>query len=156
MRKDSVYKKYIFGEMTKIKECNIDHLEDFVNSLIDGQARILCKYLSHNRRNRVYDFISNGPDHWKVNDINISEIYIEKVNPTVNGYLERNDWSLEKISKDKDIHQHDEFKNQGPIDHKLLTFIAKKDGQEYKIVDGIHRIIRLSCDGERKFKLIYY
>ena len=156
MRKGDVYKKYIFGEMTKIKECNIDHLEDFVNSLEDDQARILCKYLSYQRRNRVYDYIYKGPDHWKVDYINISNIYVEKVNSTVNGYLEKHDWYLEKISKDKDIYQHDEFKSQGPIDPKLLNFIAKKNGHEYKIVDGIHRIIRLSCDGKRKFKLTYY
>ncbi len=142
--------------MSKIKECNINHIEGFVDSLKDDQARVLCKYLSHQRKNRVYDFISKGPDHWKMSDISISNIYVEKVNPTVNNYLERNDWSLEKISMDKDIHHLDEFKSQGPINTKLLSFIAKKIGNDYKIVDGIHRVIRLSCDGEKTFKLIYY
>ncbi len=156
MRKGSVYKKYIFGEMSKIKECNIDHLEDFVNTLNNDQARILCKYLSYNRKNNVYDYVSKGPDYWNVHDINISDIYVDKINPIINPYLERNDWSLKKISKDSNIAIHDEFKTQGLIDPKLLNFIAKKIGHDYKIVDGIHRSIRLACDGKREFKLIYY
>lgn len=157
MRKGSVYKKYIFGEMTKIKECNIDHLEAFVNSLNNDQARILCKYLSYNRKNNVYNYVSKGPDHWKVNDINISDIYVEKVNPLINPYLERNNWSLEKIADDRDISFHEEFQGGDvTIDNRLIVFIAKKIDRKYRIVDGIHRVIRLSCDGERKFKLIYY
>ena len=161
MRKGSVYKKYIFGEMSKIKECNIDHLEDFVNSLNYDQARILCKYLSYNRKNNVYDYVSKGPDHWKVNDINISDIYVEKVNPLINPYLERNNWSLEKIADDKDISFHEEFQGRdgtgdGTIDNRLMVFIAKKVDHKYRIVDGIHRVIRLGCDRKKKFKLIYY
>ncbi len=156
MRKGNVYKKYILGEMTKVKECNINHLEGFINSLNDDHARILCKYLSRQRKNRVYDFISKGPDNWRTDNIDISNIYVEKINPMINPYLERNDWSLKKISKDSNIALHDEFKSQGPVSPKILNFIAKKTGNGYKIVDGIHRIVRLSCDGKRKFKLIYY
>lgn len=156
MRKVNVYKTYIFGEMTKIKECNIDRLEDFTNTLNDDQAKMLCKYLSYQRRNNVYDFVSRGPDNWKVNNVNISDIYVEKINPDVNPYLEKNGWSLKKISKDENIHKHNEFKSQGHINSKISNFIAKKVDHEYRIVDGMHRIIRLACDGRKQFKLIYY
>lgn len=156
MGKSDIYRKYIFDEMTKNKEYSVTDLEYFVNSLNDKQVKQLCKYLSSYRRNHTYEFISKGPDNWKVNYIDISNIYVEKVNDAVNRHLEKNDWSLKKIAEDVDILRLDEFKSQGPINAKILSFIAKKVGCEYKIVDGIHRIIRLGCDGKRKFKLIYY
>lgn len=156
MKKVGVYKIYILGEMTKIKECNIDRLDVFVNSLSSDQSKMLCKYLSYNRKNNVYDFVSNGPDNWKVNNIDISDIYVEKINSAINPYLEKNDWSLKKISKDGDISQHEEFKSQGHINSKISSFIAKRIDHEYRIVDGMHRIIRMACDGKKQFKLIYH
>ena len=156
MRKGNIYRKYIFDEMSKNKEYDIIDLEHFINSLNDKQVKQLCKYLSSYRRNRTYEFISKGPDVWKVNHIDISDIYVREVNREVNSYLEKNDWSLKKIAKDVNIHRLDEFKSQGPINTKILSLIARKVGHEYKIVDGIHRSIRLACDGKNKFKLIYY
>lgn len=156
MRRIDVHKKYIFDEMSKNKEYDITDLGRFVRSLNNSQTKELCRYFSCYRRNRAYDFISKGPDNWRMDHIDISNIYVEKINPTVNHHLERSDWSLEKISKDRHIRQHDEFKHQGPISSKISSFIAKKIGHEYRIVDGMHRIIRLACDGKKEFKLIYY
>lgn len=151
-----IFRKYIFDEMSKNKEYSITDLEHFVQSLDNYQAKQLCKYLSSYRRNRTYEFISKGPNEWKINHINISDIYVREVNQTVNSYLQKNDWSLKKIAEDVNIHQLDEFKNQGPIDTKILSFISKRTGHGYKIVDGMHRIIRSACDGKKEFKLIYY
>lgn len=156
MYKDKVYRKYIFDEMSKNKEYDITDLEYLVKSLNNNQAKELCRYFSYYRRNCAYDFISKGPDNWQTGHIDISDIRIEKINPRINHYLEKNDWSLKKISNDKDIAKHDEFKSHGTIDPKISNFIAKKTGHKYIIVDGMHRIIRLACDGKKKFKLIYY
>ena len=156
MHKDNVYRKYVLDEMSKNKEYDITDIEHLVKSLDGSQARQLCRYFSCYRRNRMHDFISKGPDNWRTNHIDISNIYVEKINPTMNHYLEKNDWSLKKISEDNHIRQHDEFKNQGPINSKISSFIAKKERHEYRIVDGMHRIIRLACDGKKRFKLIYY
>ncbi len=156
MRKDDVYRKYVFDEMSKNKEYSIIDLEHFVTSLDYGQAKQLCRYFSSYRRNCVYDFISKGPNNWRESNISISNIYVGEINREVNCYLEKNDWSLEKIAGDINICQTDEFKSTGYMDIKLLSFIAKKDDYEYTIVDGMHRIIRLGCDGRRRFKLIYY
>lgn len=156
MHRSDVYRKYIFDEMSKNKEYNISDLGDFIRSLGDYQAKQLCRYFSSYRRNRTYDFISKGPDNWRVDYIDISNIYVEKINPAVNHYLKKNDWSLKKISKDSDIARHDEFQPQGHINSKMSIFIAKKIDHEYRIVDGMHRIIRLACDGKKQFKLIYY
>jgi hypothetical protein len=142
--------------MSKNKEYSIADLELFVKSLDDYQAKQLCKYLSSYRRNRTYEFISKGPNDWKVNHIDISDIYVREVNHTVNSYLQKNDWSLKKIAEDANIHQLDEFKSQGHIDTKILSFISKRTGHGYMIVDGMHRIIRSACDGKKQFKLIYY
>lgn len=156
MLKSDVYRKYIFDEMSKNKEYGVTDLIRLVDSLDNYQAKELCKYYSYYRRNRVYDFISKGPDNWQINDIDISNIYVEKINPTINHYLEKNNWSLKKISEDVNINQHDEFKSQGRINSKISSFIARRIGHEYRIVDGMHRSIRLASDGKRKFKLIYY
>ena len=156
IHKNNIYRKYILDEMSKNKEYDISDLGHFIKSLNDTQAKQLCKYLSSYRRNRTYEFISKGPDAWKVSHIDISDIYVREVNLEVNSYLEKNDWSLRKIAKDVNVHQLDEFKNQGPINTKILSFIAKRTGHEYRIVDGMHRIIRSACDGKKEFKLIYY
>jgi len=156
MQKDDVYRKYIFDEMSKNKEYSIIDLEHFVISLDYGHVKELCRYFSSYRRNCVYDFISKGPSNWRISNVSISDIYVGEVNREVNCYLERNNWSLKKISEDVTIRQIDEFKSQGTIDIKILNFIAKKDDYEFTIIDGMHRIIKSACDGRKRFKLIYY
>ena len=156
MRKDDVFRKYIFDEMSKNKEYSIMDIENFVKSLDYAQAKSLCKYFSSLRRNCVYDFISKGPNNWQTSNVNISNIYVGDVNRQVNCYLERNSWLLGNIVEDPEICQIEEFKSHGHIDTKILNFIAKKNDYEYTIIDGIHRIIRSSCDGKKRFKLIYY
>ena len=156
MNRNNVYRKYVLDEMSKNKEYNIIDLENLVNSFSDEQIKQLCKYYSDYRKNSVFDFISRGPDNWKEDNIDISNIDVGKINIGINGYLGENSWSLKKIAKDKRICQHNEFKSQGDIHPKIASFIAKKANHRYIIVDGMHRIIRLSYDGKRRFKLIYY
>ena len=160
MYKTDVYRKYVFDEMSKNKEYNINDLENLVYSLNDEQVKQFCKFFSYNRKNIVYDFISKGPDNWKEEIIGISNIDIGKVNAGVNRLLEENGWSLKKICKDRRLSNIDEFKNQGDIHHISLSFIAEKivngGHRRYKIIDGTHRVIRLACDNKKEFKLIYY
>lgn len=156
MRKIDVYKKYTFDEMSKNKEYNIVDLENLIKSFDNNQATQLCKYFSYQRKNGIYDFISKGPENWKEDIINISNIDVGPIHVGINHFLGENNWSLKKIVKDKRISNNDEFKSQGYIHHNSLSFIAKKNNHRYKIFDGMHRIIRLACDGEKKFKLIYY
>ncbi len=156
MDKDDVYRKYVFDEMSKNKEYSMVDLEYLIKSLDYNQAKQLCRYYSCYRRNCVYDFISKGPNTWKTSYVNISDIYIGEVNRIVNCHLEKNGWSLKKVSEDKYIGQLDEFKSQGSIDIKILSFIAKKYDVGYKIIDGMHRIIRSTLDGRKRFELIYY
>lgn len=160
MHKVDIYRKYVFDEMSKNKDYNIDGLESLVYSLNDEQAKQFCKFFSYYRKNNVYDFISKGPDDWKEDVVSISSIDVGKVNVVVNHFLEENGWSLKKICKDGLIGNNDEFKSQGDIHHRSLSFIAKEivNGKyrRYKIIDGIHRSIKLTLDGKTKFKLIYY
>lgn len=156
MHKDDVYRKYVFDEMSRNKEYSIVDLEHFVTSLEYGQAKQLCRYFSSYRRNCVYDFISKGPSNWRTSHVGISDIYVGDINRDVNCHLEKNDWSLKKIAEDTNICHIDEFKSQGFMDIKILSFIAKKNDREYTIVDGMHRIIRSACDGRKRFELIYY
>ncbi len=156
IHKIDVYKKYIFDEMSKNKDYDIKDLEHFVNFLSGEQTRQLCKYLSYYRKNNVYDFISKGPEDWQKNIVSISNIDVGMIHVEVNHYLEQNNWSLKHIAKDKVICQLEEFKDQGGIHPKSLSFIAKKEGHRYRIIDGMHRIIMLACDSKDRFKLIYY
>ena len=156
MRKDDVYRKYVLDEMSKNKEYSIIDLEHFVESLGYNQAKQLCRYFSSYRRNCIYDFISKGPNNWRLSNISISDIYVGEVNREVNCHLEKNDWSLKKIVEDDSMHNIDEFKSQGSIDIKILSFIAKKNDGIYTIIDGMHRIISSGLDGRKRFELIYY
>lgn len=156
LKKTDVYKKYIFGEMSKNKKFSLEDLDHLVGSLSTSQAKLLCKYWSGYRKNSVYDYIKMGPDSWNVVTVGVSNIYVEKVNESVNGILKNDEWLLEKIAEDVDVLSHEEFKKQGTIDNRLLGFIAKKAEDKYRIVDGIHRVIRLACDGKKEFELVYY
>lgn len=161
MNKISVHRRYMLGELSKNKDVSLDEFEKFVKNLDDDQIKLLSKHLSTSRKNRIYEYISKGPDHWRLNDIEIEKICVEKVNPTVNMLLERNQWSLLKIAGDKEISEHEEFKSKGDIDNRLQTFIAQKakdinGGYVYIVVDGIHRAISLACNGKKKFRMVYY
>lgn len=154
--KVNVYRKYVFAEMSKNKKFGIDDLDHLVKSLSTSQAKLMCKFWSEYRKNSVYEFISRGSSNWNVITVGIDNIYVDKVNESVNKLLEKNEWSLEKIVKDSEIGIHKEFESQGIIDDRLKILIAKKVGDKYKIVDGVHRIIRMSLDGMKDFQLIYY
>lgn len=160
MYKIDVYRKYIFDEMSKNKDYNIKDLESLILSLNFEQAKQFCKFFSYYRKNGVYDFISKGPDIWREDVVDISNIDVGPIHFGINPFLEENAWSLKKITKDKRIVNSEEFKSQGPIHRRSLSFIAKKIINEkhhrYRIIDGMHRIIRLACDNKKEFKLVYY
>jgi hypothetical protein len=151
MHKNDLMKKYAIDEMSKFK--NIGDLEQFVNTLEAEQINRLCEWLSSWRKNSVFNDISAGPETWRTDKIHISNIKIKRVNEKVNPLLKRDDYMLEKISQDEEICNHDEFKSQGKINSK--QFIAIKEGDKFKLIDGIHRAVRLACDGTKEFELIY-
>ncbi len=152
MYKNEVRKKYVTDEMSKFK--NLGDLKDFVNTLEIEQMCQLCQWLSSWRKNNLCDFISKGPNNWSVKNVPISNIKVTRVNEEINPILEKHNYLLEKISQDKEICNHNEFKSQGNINSKSL--IARKRGDKFKVVDGIHRAIRLACDGTKELKLIYF
>lgn len=154
--KSDVYRKYVFDEMARITKRSMKELEKYVDYLDNHKAKELCSRCSRSRKNNVYGYISKGPEHWIVKTKNISNIYVGVINARVNGYLSRNGWLLKNISKDKDIHKLGEFKKWGDIHHRSLSFIAQKNGGKYRLIDGNHRAIKLACNGQKEFKLIYY
>lgn len=152
--KDNVYRIYVFDEMAKKTKCHLEDLGHYVDSLDHDKVKELCRHCSHSRKNGVFRFISRGPNLWTVKVVNISDIYVRRINSYVNGYLSRNGWSLKKISKDKKIPRLREFKNIGNIHSRSLHFIAHKIGDKYKLIDGNHRAIKLACNGKKEFKLV--
>jgi hypothetical protein len=152
LHKNEVMKKYVIDEMSKFK--NLGDLEQFVNTLKTEQIDQLCKWLSSWRKNSVFNNILSGPNSWQMDKVHISDIKIKRVNDRVNPLLEKHDYMLENISQDEEICNHDEFRSQGNI--KSKRFIAIKEGDKFKIIDGIHRAVRLGCDGTKEFELIYF
>lgn len=152
MHKNEVLKKYVTDEMSKFN--NLDDLKDFVKTLETEEIYPLCQWLSSWRKNSLYDFISKGPNNWLVKNVHISSIKMTRVNDEINPLLEKHNYLLDKISHDKEICNHNEFKSQGNINSKSL--IARKKGDKFEVVDGIHRAIRLGCDGKKELELIYY
>jgi len=156
IRKSDVHRKYVFDEMSKNSKRSLEDLEHYVDSLDDHKAEHLCNKCSHSRKNGVYGFISRGPEKWTMKTVSISKIYVRGINNSVNHYLSRNGWWLENISKDKSIRKVGEFKKHGDIHQRSRSLIAHKVGEKYGIVDGNHRAIKLACNGEKEFKLIFY
>jgi hypothetical protein len=152
MHKNEVLKRYVTDEMSKFK--NLGDLKDFVKTLETEQIYQLCQWLSSWRGNILYDFIPKGPNNWSVKNVHISNIEITSVKDEIDPLFEKHNCLLEKISQDKEIWNHNEFRSQGNINSK--QFIAIKEGDKFKVVDGIHRAIRLACDGTKEFKLIYF
>lgn len=154
--KDKVYRIYVFDEMAKKTKHSLEDLGHYVDSLDDDKIKELCRHCSHSRKNGVYRFISRGPNCWTVKVVNISGIYVRRINGNVNGHLSRNGWSLKRISEDKKIPKLREFKKRGNIHSRSLHFIAHKKGDKYKLIDGNHRAIKLACSGKKEFKLVFY
>lgn len=152
--KDNVYRIYVFDEMAKKTKRHLEDLEHYVDSLDHDKVKELCRHCSHSRKNGVYRFISRGPNRWIVKVVNISDIYVRRINSKVNSHLSRNGWSLKKISKDKKISKLREFKKRGNIHSRSLHFIAHDKGDKYKLIDGNHRAIKLACSGKKEFKLV--
>lgn len=159
IKKSDVYRKYVFDEMSKKRKSHnkeIESLKHYVDSLDDSKAEKLCRKYSHYRRNGVYSYISKGPEKWKVKFIDILHIYVRGINSKVNHYLSRNGWQLENICDDKSIKKHREFKMYDDIHRRNTSLIASKAGNNYYLIDGNHRAIKLGCNGQKKFELIYY
>lgn len=167
IHKSDIYRKYIFDEMTKKiyqdnkksykdKKRKIKRLKHYVDSISDRKAKKLCCSISWDVKDRGYGFVSRGPEHWMIETIDISKIFISPINRDIDEYLFRNEWSLERITKDKEICGHKEFEKMGHIHSRSLTLIAERIGDKYYIVDGNHRAIKLACQGQIKFELIFY
>lgn len=150
--KSEVIYKYMIDEMSKFK--NRGDTEKFLNSLEERERDILFQWLSRWRQNDMYNKIMKSPDEWNQKTIPISQIRVGRINATLNPLLERCKFRLDRIAEDKDIKSHREFKHQGNMTSSDL--IAKKENSTYKIIDGIHRAIRLVLDGQKQIDLIYY
>lgn len=156
LNKIDVHRIYVFDEMAKKTKQDLEDLEHYIDSLSDNKIKELCRKCSHRRKNGVYRFISQGPEYWTIKTVDISDIYVRRLNEKVNGHLSRNGWSLKKISEDSRIPKLREFKKCGKIYDRSMYLIAHKKGDRYKLIDGNHRAIKMACDGKKEFKLIFY
>jgi hypothetical protein len=152
MHKNDVMKKYVTDEMSKFK--NFDDLEGVVNSLTSEKIYEIGKWLSSWRRNTLYSDIFGSPTNWLASTIAISNVELTNVKSEIDSLFKRHNYSLEEISRDREICTHSEFRSQGEIKSKSL--IAIKNGDKFKVIDGIHRAVRLACDGTKEFELMYF
>lgn len=165
--KGDVFRKYCFDEMGRKwdkSNSGIKKLEKYVDCLGDNEAEKLCRRLSHSRHNRVFRFISEGPDKWMVKKVKIDKIYMGGINSKINEYFRRNHWLLEEIVKDRNIRKIKELKLKSRDDgrddsicDRSRSLLARKHGGYYKIIDGNHRIVKLAVWNKKKeFELVFY
>ena len=148
--KTFVIKKYIRDEMSRFK--NFDNLTSFVDSLNLRESKMLLRLLSKWRKNPVYRQVTSK-DKWYLDWISIDKIKVNLINNDINPLLDKNEFLLSKIAKDKEICNHSEFRIQREI--KNETILAFKVENYFRVIDGNHRIIRMACDGYISFSLLY-
>lgn len=141
---------YIMDEMSKFK--NQHDTASFLDTLNGKEKITLMKWLSHWRKNMVYERIIKTTHYEIKYNVPSYRIIIGAINDYVSELICMCDHNLSNIAESKEISEHPEFKSQGNINRKL--FLARKCEGKYKIIDGSHRAIRLACDGIDRFNLL--
>lgn len=151
LTKEAVFALYDIDEMSKLK--NETELAQFVNSLNRSQKQQLAKSLSDWRKNQVHNVISAHSGNWRQGLIPIERITVGKINDQVNHLLERHQNRLHLLAKDPEIIGHREFAGKEQVTR--LTFIAKRENNDYRLIDGNHRAITLAASGKTELSLIF-
>ena len=150
MNQQEVLKRYVSDEMSKFR--NAGDLDAFVDSLTPDQMRQQCALLTSWRKNCVYRFIASSTDSWTETSVSIQKIIVGQINPSVDPILRRHAYRLAGIVEDPEAKAHAEFRSQGDISSRRL--IAYRMGEDFKLVDGNHRAIRMGVDGQLEFTLL--
>lgn len=106
--------------------------------------------LSGYRNNAVARVLLDEPRVWELVIATADQVTVTDVNKTVAPLLGRNGYNLDEIAEDEELCRHPEFDSRGrPIAEERT--IGVQDAGRIKVIDGMHRIIRMACDGKREF-----
>ncbi len=139
---------YVRVEMSKVIEQG--KLEPFVNSLSESELAYLVRVLSRYRKNAVERVLLTESRVWELVYASSEKIAVTPINEKVNELLAANGWNLDEIATDERLCGHEEFDSSGrPVSEERT--IGIQDEGKIRIIDGMHRIIRMACDGRGQF-----
>jgi hypothetical protein len=142
---------YLGDEMSKFK--NADDLASFVRFLDPERQRQLMQWLSEWRKNPVYDFLRDQTGEWQEATVEVSRIFINRINEAVNHLLEKYNYRLDLLARDYEVQSHPEFAQKGYVDRRF--FIAKREEDHFRLIDGAHRAFCLASEGNTTLRLVY-
>lgn len=146
--KREVLALYVRVEMSK--EIDQDKLQAFVAGLSESELAYLVRVLSRYRENAVKRILLLEPRWWELVSASSEEIAVTGINESVNHVLEAYGWNLDEIVIGGKLCGHPEFASAvGAITEERT--IGIQDAGRIQIIDGMHRIIRMACDGRTTF-----
>lgn len=87
---------------------------------------------------------------WELVSAPIEEIAVTAINEKVNEMLKACGWNLDEIALHEELCTHPEFDSAGRLVTEERTIGIQDEGR-IQIIDGMHRIIRMACDGRVQF-----
>lgn len=112
----------------------------------------MCLLLSEERKNSVYEKITDKKYRWTLEDIPVDKIYLRNMNPKMKKALEKYDYKLLDFSKSKEAKKFKELEHDEDIRRDVLL-AGEKEGKII-LIDGCHRAVYLTRNGKNSLKVI--
>ncbi len=144
INKKEIIITYIIDELSK-SNGDINNIENFVRSLKKKQLIKLCKLLSEQRKNGVFNKVINGKYRWRFEDANIKEVYLRDMNPNLprmKKALEKYNYNLKNFSRSNEAKMFKEISFDKKPERDII--LAEIENNKIKIIDGCHRAIALA------------
>lgn len=109
------------------------------------------------RKNSVYDKIINNTI-WNEKEVPIEYIYLQNAEHSTFHIFKENNYNLINIVNDKELWIHNPYNEYSPqqsIEYPICMAEEVNDSK-YIIIDGIHRAIQMTYNGNEYIKLYTY
>lgn len=145
-----VFLHYVVSEMSK--EIDRTKAHGFAETLSDAELIYLVRTLSRSRRNAVEEYLITRVRTWELVELGLEDVAVTDINDEVKPLLQANGYNLDEIASDEALCRHREFDARGRriVDERTIGI---RTAGRTAIVDGMHRIIRMACDGKTQFEV---
>lgn len=149
----NIAKYYITTEINKAlsKPASRSNFVSFINLIHkEDMWRLAHLISSQYRNNSIYETLKNQNLFWTLETIKIEDILLTDVNDEVKPFLQLSQYKPIKLKGILDAKSDESlkkvFKNK-PVDPEESIFIFIRTDNNYKIIDGIHRLMSLVQQG---------
>ena len=149
LSRNAVFEIYVKDEIPNLVYPIL--IAGFVSSL-KGQYEQMARILSVWRENGVYDYIRSHVD-WTEIQVDVKQITLGQM-PAAAELLRRNDHRLDRVANDAELPLCPEFNNLDRPTPTRTRFISQKADNDYLLVDGTHRAVRMASEGVTSFSLL--